>query len=75
MIGRVVDVSDTAFFLAAKLAGLLIRPDVWLATLVTLTCVAVWAGRGRWLALITVALLSSSPASTSGRAARSTEVG
>ncbi len=54
MIGRVVDVSDTAFFLAAKLAGLLIRPDVWLATLVTLTCVAVWAGRGRWLALITV---------------------
>jgi len=43
MIGRVVDVSDTAFFLAAKLAGLLIRPDVWLATLVTLTCVAVWA--------------------------------
>lgn len=50
-------VSDTVFFLLAKLAGLLIRPDSWLALLVVLTCALVWAGRGRWLALVTAVLI------------------
>ncbi|WP_323764771.1 YdcF family protein [Marinovum sp.] len=44
---------DTVFFVLAKLAGLLIRPDAWLALLAGLTCAVVWAGRGRWLALST----------------------
>ncbi|TNF19034.1 MAG: YdcF family protein [Rhodobacteraceae bacterium] len=46
--------SDTLFFIAAKLVGLLIRPESWLVLGCAWTCLAVWRGRGQWVATVTL---------------------